>query len=966
MLNEQAILACIEQTMVADAKVIKQAEAQLFEFQKESGFTFFLLKVLSNAEIPLNIRMSSAIYFKNKVHRSWYALDNDRKMNPDDIGMDEQKMIKDNLVEILVTNVESNHIRPHLTEAIHYIFYTSKDWDLTQPVQELLDSGKQEYIYAGLLLTFEFCKVHRYDMVDSRGPIDAFISVVFPIIENMLSGLVNASDYKSSELLYLILKSFKYACLNNFPAYFNQVEKLNSWIQLHLFVCFKPQPKEVLELDPSDRSLDKRVKVSKWGFGNLNRFIHKYSRTTKSISEEFVNYVLQNITPTIVQKYFEIIQSWGTGQFWLSDSSLYYLIQFLEKCMITDQLYPLIEPHLATIVENVIFTCLCANEQSVELLEDDPEDYTRRYYDFNKEGSTADVAAGDFIFVIGHRRPEQLSTILPFVNNIFTSFKDNANDLAVAYKQEGAMRIIASLFTFFENSGNELEGIFTHYIADLLAQEKYPFLVARALETVANYQNPINDVDTLSKVYDLSYRHLINESNLLPVRIEAADSLKSLIILNTGIHSHIAGQVPGIMENLLKLSKIFEIDILSEVMESFVERFADELTPFAKDLAHNLMEQYFNLSRVMIENNSNSKDMYSTGDQDQEIQASSILQTMTTMVMSMTKVSLIDEFSQVCKYGIMNAQISLMTELVDLMDSLALSSRMLHNGKIQPQIWELFHDVIDSFQTYAMDYFDNYTVFFETMITFGFPQDQTYIESFLTVLSVKLESDIDYDIDNVLTLLTMFSLSMKDIPLFDKAIQLIKNKDEIEFDEKTMIKLLVSNLIIKPVETLTLCENAGVTLEVLTMWFELKMTSVFAIKLQILAITSMMKLETLPSCINGFIGQFSNKLVDLLMELPNAIRKRDIMNKGEEGLEDGSTINEFNDPEEEEEYFEDFEDDFKETPLDSVNVFESITVFFHELGNTNATRYEEIIKSLNDEKKESLHTILQFVSQQSN
>lgn len=950
MLNEQTILSCIEQTMVADAKIIKDAEAQLYQFQKESGFTIFLLKVVANTEIPLNIRMSSAIYLKNKVQRSWRSDEAKDELGPDDISPEEQNLIKENIIQILVNNCENAHIRPHLTETLRIILNRTSSWDLTNIINELLVSGKQEYIYPGLLLVFQMCSAHRYDMCGNRATFDKFISDVFPVVEGILSQLVNQTDYKSSELLYLILKSFKYACLNNFPQYFTNVEKLNSWIQLHLFICAKPLPKEVLELDYADRSLDKRVKVSKWGFGNLNRFIHRFSKTTKNISEEFVNYVFTNLSPTIVQEYFKIIQLWSTGDLWLGDSSLYYLIQFLEKCMVTDALYPLIETHLSTIIENVIFTCLCANPQSVELLEEDPEEYTRRYFDFNREGSTADVASTDFIFVVGHKRPEQLNIVIPFVSNIFTSFNGHSDDVNLAYKQEGAMRTISSLFSFFESS-NELEGIFTHFIINLLTQNKYPFLTARALETVSAYQNEFQDMDTLSKLYESAYNLLLH-SDVLPIQVEAADALKTLIISNPSIHAHISAQVPGIMEKLLKLSKEFEIDILAEVMEAFVERFADELTPFAKDLARNIADQFLRLGQSMVENTSGA---YSTGDQDQEVQASSLLQTMTTMVMSMTKVSLIDEFAPVCKFAILNAQIVIITEIVDLMDALALSTKTLYQ-QFTPAVWELFHDVLDSFQTYAMDYFECYSVFFETVVSFGFPQDQRFIEPFLQVLAAKLESDIDYDIENVLNLLQIYSLSMKDTPLFAESIKAASN-EEVGVDEKELVKLTLANLFIKPVETLQVTESQGATLDIFTKWFNCKFSSVYSIKLQILAILALLKLPELPGCVSGFVAQFSDKLVTLTEQLPGAIRKRDAMSKGEELPEE-----EFG-PEDEEDYFEDFEDDFKDTELDNINAFEQVHQFFTDLQSTNPGRYQQVISALSSEKQHSLQVILEFVSQ---
>ncbi|EDO14858.1 hypothetical protein Kpol_345p6 [Vanderwaltozyma polyspora DSM 70294] len=945
MIDEQKILRCIELTMVSDAKLIKDAELQLFEFQKEAGFTTFLLKVVANEEFPIHVRVSSAIYLKNKIQRSW-----DAKNRLDGIIPDEQLTIKENLIQTLIKNVSSSHLRPHLTESVRAILNCNDNWDLISVINELLSSGNQDYIYPGLLLLFEVCIVHRWDMAGNRQYIDKVINSIFPTVENIASQLVNAEDYKSNELLYLILKCFKYACLNNFPEYFTNVDKLNSWIQLHLFVCAKPLPKQVLDLDISDRSLDKRVKVTKWGFGNLNRFVQKYCRTTKVVTQDFVNYVFMNIVPTILKEYFKIIQLWGTSSLWLSESALYYLIQFLEKCVTTDELYPLISPHLETIIQNVIFPCLCASNRSVELLEDDQEEYTRRYFDLNREGSTEDVASTDFIFVVGHKRPAQMHKVLPFLNEIFNSFLQNSNDLDIAYRQEGAMRTVSTFFSFLEPS-SELEGIFSHFIVPLMSQNQYQFLVARALETISLYSHPFQDMATLSKLFEMTFNRFM-DSDSIPVQVEAADALKTLIISNPDIHQHISSQVPRIMEKLLKVSKEFEIDTLSEVMEAFVERFADELTPFAEDLAANLTEQFLQIAKSIVDNSSSS---YSSADQDQELQASALLQTMTTMVMAMNKVYLVDKFLPVVKFIILHAQISFLTEIVDLMDSLALSSIGMYQ-QFTPAIWEMFDDVLHSFQTYAMDYFESYQVFFETVVTHGFPRDQSYVQPFLEILSVKLESDIDYDVEGVYDILVLYALSLKDIPLFDKALRASSN-DELDLDDSKIIKCFLANLFIKPIETLQVAEREGMTLNLLQKWFNCNLTSVFAIKLQILAIISLFKLPELPSAVSGFVPQFSDKLVTITEKLPLAIRKRDTLAKGEEGIDEL-----FESPEDEE-YFEGYEDDLKETVLDQINCFQEVGNFFNQIKQENLAMYEKILGSLNDERENSLQVILEFVAQ---
>lgn len=930
--------------MVSDADVIKIAEQQLFDFQKQPGFAVFLLKVVSNEGIALNVRMSAAIYLKNKISRSW-----SRPNRDDGIKPDEQQMIKENLVQTLLQNVEVNHIRPHLTECIRSILTSSNDWDLGSIVQTLLQSSENTAIYTGLLLLFEYTVTHRFDMPEKRGPADQFIQQTFPIVETIASHLVNQDDYRSGELLYLILKSFKYACLTNFSSYLNDFNKLSSWVQLHLFICLKPLPQEVLQVDVADRMLDKRVKANKWGFGNINRLIRKYSRTTKAVSQEFVNNLYSNVIPMILEDLFKVIVEWNKNSLWLSESALYYLIQVLEKCLADNQLYPMIEPHMSVIVEQVIFPCLCASDATVELMNEEPEEYTRRYFDMNKEGSTADVAAADFIFVVAHVRTEYFPRLASFLNSICSEFSSNVEDVHLAYKVEGVLRTLSSLFEYIDKLEG-LDELFINYTGASLTLKQYPFLVARALETVASYPKAIDDVNVLSQIYEYTYKFFM-ESDILPIQIEGADALRGIVISNPEIHSHISEHVPFIMEKILKLSKDFEIDMLSEVMEVFVERFAKELSPFAKDLAINLREQFLTTAQTMVENNNNA---YSSGDLDQEFQVSALLQTMTTMVMSMNEISLIEELFPVVKFIIVNAQLAFLSEAVELMDSLTLSSKTIHN-QIALHIWELFHDILDSFQTYAMDYFETFGLFFETIVIHGFPEDSTYVEPFMRILSVKLESAVDYDVECVLNILTVYALSMRDVVLFDKALKHALD-EELDLDSKCIMKTTLANLFVKPMQTLEVIEGAGFMLEIFSKWFENKFSSVFGLKLEILAIMSIFKLDEIPSVIEGFISQFANRLVSCLERLPKAIRIRDIITKGDSLEEEYS-------PEDEEEYIEDYDDDIKETVLDQVNMFQEVSNFFQNLQQLNPQRYQKIVVSLNEENQQSLQTLLELISQ---
>jgi importin-7 len=74
----------------------------------------------------------------------------------------------------------------------------------------------------------------------------------------------------------------------------------------------------------------------------------------------------------------------------------------------------------------------------------------------------------------------------------------------------------------------------------------------------------------------------------VPVRCQAALALQPLLRHDYVVNA-MRPQIPQLMQRLLRLVDEVDADMLSMVMEEFVEQFSNELTPFAVDLALNLV-----------------------------------------------------------------------------------------------------------------------------------------------------------------------------------------------------------------------------------------------------------------------------------------------------------------------------------------------------------------------------------------
>lgn len=911
----------------------KQAETQLADFEKRSGFTVYCLELAIDSDVPLSQRSSAAVFFKNRIAAHW-GYNDDRA-----IQKGEQEQLKQKLIEALLKVYNDTHIRPQLCVALRTIL-TRDQWLLNEPILQLLQSKSDpSHVYTGLLLLFEATKSLRFSYAD-RTTIDNYISQTFPILENIAFEVMNNTDYHSGDVLYLILKIFKFSALNTLPQYFYDINKLSTWISIHLNAVQRQLDPKILELDPSDRALDRRVKCYKWGFGNLHKFYQRYIiPTSKNASPEFVDYFNKNYTPEILKVYFPIIEKWSTGT-WLSDYSLYHLISFIEKCIMTPA-WELIKPHFEIILRHLLFPSLC--QESLELFEDDAEEYIRRYFDMNREFNTADVAAVDALFVTVHHRFEELATILNLLNEIFNTYSQDPS-LQNAFKVEGGLRILSSVSVALEKDESpvkdQIDQIIDSFVAPHLTSG-YEFLRARSSETISILSYTYKDKNVLSKVFQGVYDNFKNDDNLV-IQIEAADALRVLII-DPLVTEAISNDVPTIMQKLLHLSRTHELDMIGEVMEAFVERFSSELEPFAIDLGRNLTDQFIRTAQEMMEiQNSGQK---GGQDIDKEYQAVSVVNTMTTMTLSMPNVDLEPVFAPAIRFVLSNAAISFLGEVMELLESLTMNKK-----QISPTVWEIFQESIDSFQTYAVEYFEYYVPFFENVITYGFKDlnsQSPQVQLLDKVINEIISSPVDLDNQGAFEIVEYETLVLQQFnENLPTILKIFKEQDLAPF---SVIRVVLASLNIDPSKTLQLLESTNETIRVFEIWYNLSpsLETVYGLKLQIFALLSVLALPQLPNSLEGFLPQLANKLAVSLERLPEAIKKRQsLYNANEQPTY------------EDEEYGED-DDAFKDTPLDSIDLAAVFKVKFADIQTNLPQRFQLFTSSLAPERLEYVNQFFQ-------
>lgn len=916
-MDRNSILQALALTLDPNQQLRETAEAQLTALEKQVGFTAFCLDLAVDPTVPMGQRSSAAVLFKNRIATFWQSKSGRAITEP------EQQLIKQKLIESLLRAYNDNHVKPQLTTAVKLIL-NKGSWPLNEAIISLLSStADQSHVYTGLLLLLEVTRSMRYDFTEeNRRPLNVYVDQTFPKLEELAFELLKYDDYKSGEMLYFILKIFKFATMLNLPNYLRDQQHLNSWISIHLMIVQKPTPQAVLDVEPSDRVLDKRVKCTKWGFANLQRFYQRYATPKSQYTDaQFMENFSANYVPEILKVFFGIIEKWGTGS-WVSDPSLYNLISFLEKCIIYDS-WNLIQPHFDAILRHLLFPCLC--QKDLELFEDDQEEYVRRFFDINREAATADVAAVDALFVTAHHRFEEMNKVLALLNEIFNNFNQNQS-LDNALKAEGGLRILSSISFCLYKEGSPLQPqvdqIIDGFVVPLLSVE-HEFLRARACETISIFSYTYTDKNVLSRVFQGVYENFKNDT-CIPIQIEAADALK-VLITDPLVTDVIRPEVPRIVQKLMALSKEFEMDMLSEIMETFVEVFSEELQPFAREMGQSLCHQFIQVATEMIELTNSGCDVQSA--EDKEFQGVGILNTMATMAYTMTKVDLEPVFYPAVEFVVQNAAIAFLSETMELLDTL-----VFHKKAISPGTWSIYNLIVESFGTYAAEFFDSYASFFESVIVYGFGglnSQSPRVVALQTVLHELTASGLEFEETNTFELIETMTIVLKEVnPEFPLALQHFHSDEEMT--PLSIVKIVLASLYANAELSLQIMEQSNGTVRLLELWYNISSTleTVYGLRLQIAALISLLSVPKLPSTLLGFVTQLAQKLSTTVIRLPEALAKANGNGPALEG---------------EEFDFDDENEGFKDTAMDGINLFQHFQACFGPLEQFDNARYKQIV-----------------------
>ncbi|ODQ83019.1 hypothetical protein BABINDRAFT_159495 [Babjeviella inositovora NRRL Y-12698] len=907
-MDAQALYECFAATLQPSQAARQAAELQLREAQKVPGFLGACLDILTTDGVNPGIKKAAAVFFKNRVIRRWQT------NAADAVDNDEKPLIKDRLLLALVSVPQDlrNQLFPVLTTIITHDYPLQWPGLLAQTA-ELVQSQNPDSLYVGVLCLSEVVRSYRWKTNEDRPELDTIILEFFPKILAIANALTNDASFQAGSIVKLILKTYKFATYFDLPVALQAQGSVVEWGTLHVNIINTPYPANLLELDEGERALHSLCKCKKWAFANLYRLFTRYGSSSLSNKYEYPEFqalFIGSFVPSLLTVYFQLVEAHCNQTVWISGPSLYYLLSFIEAAVTQKATWPLIKPHVSSIISHFIFPTLLPSDETLENFEDDPQEYIHANFNFYDDVSSADSAAVALLVTLAQKRTKTcLELILQFAYTKLTELAAAPKDLVHAKQAESALRMVGAIAYKLVGKKSpyhgQMEGFLVQFIFPTFASE-FGFLRARACEISCTFSDlAFQDQNNLATLFH-SIMSCFNEDNL-PVQLEAALALHPY--LKSPAFNEAFGQVvvPA-MQRLLELSNTIDHDALSGVMQEIVECFSEQLQPFGVDLMTKLVEQFMKLA-VALNNEANVEVDDVDGDNlddnsDKQMAAFGLLNTMVTVLLSFENstdviLGLEQILAPVFEIVYKNDMEDYFAEVCELVENCTFLSR-----QISPLMWKVFELISVCFNTgfgcvYAAEFMPAITNF----ITYGasdMKANPAYVNWVFAIYTsimknVNIEEMGVNDLAYGAEIAYNFTLAMKeDAPQFAPQLtssvidRLVADGAEIMKNTATsiyMLNVIVAGLAFDIQHTLQALIEKNYMQNFFIAWFKFIPTykRVFDMKASVLALLSVLSVSQADLQTVGIndsvIAECGVKLANLFSTLPGAITELDKQRK---------------------------------------------------------------------------------------
>ncbi|XP_017783558.1 PREDICTED: importin-7 [Nicrophorus vespilloides] len=566
----------------------QQAEEQLGQIHKIIGFAPALLQVVMANECDMPIRQAGAIYLKNLVSQNWAEKEPDQPGAPIPFALHEQDraLIRDAIVDAVVHAPEL--IRLQLCTCINIIIKHDFPGRWTQIVDKIsiyLSSPETSGWHGAILALYQLVKNFEYKKSEERGPLHEAMNLLLPLLYQLVIRLLPDPSEQAVLLQKESLKVYFALTQYTLPLDLISKEAFAQWMEICRQVADRPVPPAAMQPDEDDRPDLSWWKCKKWSLHILHRMFERYGSPGNVNKEynDFAEWYLQTFSTGILEVLLRLLDAYRGGN-WQPPRVLQQTLHYVNQAVSHAHTWKLMKPHMGAVIQDVLFPLMSYSAEDEELWTVDPHEYIRVKFDVFEDFVSPVTAAQTLLHSACKKRKEMLQKTMGFITTIL-------NDPTVEpSKKDGALHMVGSLADVLLRKKmyrDQLDQFFLKYVFPEFVSCR-GHMRARACWVLHYFADaPFKQEEILVEAARLTVASLLQDKEL-PVKVEAAIALQSMINYQERAHKYIEPEVKRIALELLTIIRETENEDVTGVMQKLVCIYTQQLAPIAVDICQHL------------------------------------------------------------------------------------------------------------------------------------------------------------------------------------------------------------------------------------------------------------------------------------------------------------------------------------------------------------------------------------------
>ncbi|KAE8696314.1 Importin beta-like SAD2 [Hibiscus syriacus] len=802
----------------------KAAEQSLNQLQYTPQHLVRVLQIIVDNNRDIAVRQFASIHFKNFIAKNWAPLDpnEQQKISPSD-----KDLVRDN-IHVYVVQVPPL-LRVQLGECLKTIINA----DYPEHWPRLLDWVKHnlqdQQVYGTLFVLRILARKYEFKSEDERTPVHHIVEETFPLLLNIFNKLVliDKPSLEVADLIKLICKIFWSSIYLEIPKQLLDPNVFNAWMMLFLNVLERPVPVEGQPVDPELRKSWGWWKVKKWTVHILNRLYTRFGdlKLRNPENRAFAQMFQKNYAGKILECHLNLLGVIRVGGY-LPDRVINLILQYLSSSISKNSMYTLLQPQLDVLIFEIVFPLMCFNDNDQKLWEDDPHEYVRKGYDIIEDLYSPRTASMDFVSELVRKRgKENLQKFIQFIVEIFKRYDATPVEYKPYRQKDGALLAVGALCDKLKQTEpykSELEHMLMQHVFPEF-RSPVGHLRAKAAWVAGQYAH-VNFSDQNNFRQALHCIVFALRDPELPVRVDSVFALRSFVEACRDLNE-IRPILPQLLDEIFKLMNEVENEDLVFTLETIVDKFGEEMAPYALGLCQNLAAAFW---RCM-----NTAEGDDEADDPGALAAVGCLRAISTILESVSRLPHL--FVQVEPTLLPIMRRMLTTDGQEVFEEVLeiVSYMTFFSPTISLDMWSLWPLMIEALADWAIEFFPNILVPLDNYISRGTAhflncKEPDYQQSLWNMISsIMSDKNLeDSDIEPAPKLIEVVFQSCRGQVDHWVEPYLRITLDRLRRAEKSRLKCLLVQVIANAVYynatlTLSILNKFCVTSEVFNLWFQL-------------------------------------------------------------------------------------------------------------------------------------------------